>query len=235
MPGIVGVIAKIPPGERAAMLAAMLKPMLHESFYATSRLQQDELGIGVGWVCHQGSFSACLPVWNEKRDVCLIFSGEDHADKGLVDDLKSKGHIFDPGKAGYLVHLYEELGLPFLEKINGWFSGLLLDLRERKLVLFNDRYGMNRIYYHENANGFFFSSEAKSLLKILPELRRLDPQGLGEFMACGCVLQNRTLFHGISLMPGGSAWVFSPGQPVRKEAYFRKETWEEQPLLNDRD
>jgi len=69
----------------------------------------------------------------------------------------------------------------------------------------------------------------------LPELRQLDPQGLGEFMSCGCVLQNRSLFQGISLMPGGSAWVFSPGQSVRKETYFRKEAWEEQPLLNGRD
>ena len=57
----------------------------------------------------------------------------------------------------------------FLEKLNGWFSGVLLDLRAQKLVLFNDRYGVNRIYYHEDASGFYFSSEAKALLKILPE------------------------------------------------------------------
>ena len=61
----------------------------------------------------------------------------------------------------------------FLEKLNGWFSGVLLDLREQKFVLFNDRYGVNRIYYHEDSRGFYFSSEAKSLLKILPALVNL--------------------------------------------------------------
>ena len=235
MPGIAGIISRRPVGECELLVKTMAATMRHEPFYKSGFYSKDEASLAIGWTSHNGSFSDCMPAWNESRDICLIFSGEDYPDPKLVADLKSKGHAFDPGNASYLVHLYEELGLPFFEKINGWFSGLLLDLRERKVVLFNDRYGMNRIYYHENARGFYFSSEAKSLLKVLPELRRLDPQGLGEFMTCGCVLQNRTLFPGISLMPGGSAWVFSPGQPVRKEAYFRKETWEEQPLLNDRD
>ena len=45
-------------------------------------------------------------------------------------------------------------------------------------------------------------------------------------------MQNRTFFSGISLVPGGAAWTFSPGQPVRKEAYFKKETWEQQAPLS---
>ena len=63
----------------------------------------------------------------------------------------------------------QDMGRGFLERLNGWFSGILVDLREQKLVLFNDRYGVNRIYYHEDAHRFYFSSEAKSLLKMLPE------------------------------------------------------------------
>ena len=79
----------------------------------------------------------------------------------------------------------------------------------QKLVLFNDRYGVNRIYYHENADGFYFSSEAKALLKILPDTRQLNLRSLGEVLCCEAVLQNRSLFSGISLLPGGSSWVFS--------------------------
>src|SRR5258705_9754503 len=112
------------------------------------------------------------------------------------------------------------MGCALLEKLNGWFSGVLLDLRAQKLVLFNDRYGVNRIYYHEDAHRFYFSSEAKSLLKILPGTRQLNLRSLGELLSCDAVLQNRSLFSGISLLPGGSCWVFSRGQPVRKKTYF---------------
>ena len=102
----------------------------------------------------------------------------------------------------------------------------------QSVVLFNDRYGLGRIYYHENADGFYFSSEAKSLLKVLPELRQLDLTSLAETFSCGCVLQNRTLFPGISLLPGGSMWTFAQSGNIRKESYFNRRIWENQPLLS---
>src|SRR5437660_8478760 len=121
------------------------------------------------------------------------------------------------------------MGYEFLEKLNGWFSGVLLDLREQKFILFNDRYGVNRLYYREDARGFYFSSEAKALLKILPATRQLNLQSFGELLSCEAVLQNRTLFSGISLLPNGSSWVFSRGEPVKRKAYFKREALENQP------
>src|SRR5438045_8681651 len=121
--------------------------------------------------------------------------------------------------------MYEEMGCEFLEKLNCWFSGVLLDLREQKFVLFNDRYGVNRLYYHEDAHGFYFSSEAKALLKILPGTRQLNLRSLGEVLCCEAVLENRSLFSGISLLPGGSSWVFSQCEPVKKKNYFKQDEW----------
>jgi len=178
-----------------------------------------------------GSAARCRSLWNEQHDIFLAFSGDDYREQAELDQLHARGHEFDPENAGYLVHLYEEVGLKFLETINGTFRGLLVDFREPKIVLFNDRYGINRLYFHENDSGFYFSSEAKSLLKVLPDVRALDPRSFGEFFSCGCVLQNRTIFRGISLVPGGSAWTFRPGEDVRKDFYFRKEVWEQQPTL----
>ena len=195
----------------------------------------EELGLWSGWACHEGAFDDCLPIWNEKKDVCLLFSGENFTDQADIDALRMRGHEFGSDNASYLVHLYEEMGCEFLEKLNGWFSGVLLDLRERKLVLFNDRYGVNRLYYHEDASGFYFSSEAKALLKILPATRQLNLRSLGEVLCCEAVLENRSLFSGISLLPGGSSWVFSRGEPVKKKTYFKKEAWENQPELNESD
>ena len=213
----------------------MVKCMIHEPFYMDGTYINEELGLWSGWVNHQGSFADCLPIWNEKRDVCLLFSGEDFADQADIDALRMRGHEFGSDDASYIVHLYEETGCEFLTKLNGWFSGVLVDLREQKLILFNDRYGVNRIYYHENASGFYFASEAKSLLKILPATRQLNLRSLGEVLCCEAVLQNRSLFSGISLLPGGSSWIFSRGEPVKKKAYFKPETWENQPELSESD
>jgi len=131
----------------------------------------------------------------------------------------------------YVLRLYEKLGGNFVEKLNGLFSGVLIDLQQQKVWVFNDRYGCHRMYYHENADGFYFASEAKAILEIAPELRHLDDRGLAEFLFCGCVLQNRTLFRGISALPPGSAWLFIDGRAAKRQTYFRPATWEEQPTL----
>src|SRR6266540_1533119 len=225
MPGIVGIISQRRSEQYSDLVKSMAKCLMHESFYTGGTYVNEELGLWLGWVNHEGSFSDCLPIWNEKNDICLFFSGEDFADQADIDALRTRGHKFGSDDASYLVHLYEEMGCAFLEKLNGWFSGVLVDLREQKLVLFNDRYGVNRIYYHEDAGGFYFSSEAKALLKILPATRQLDLRSLGEVLSCEAVLENRSLFSGISLLPGGSSWVFSRGAPVKKKTYFKKETW----------
>jgi asparagine synthase (glutamine-hydrolysing) len=235
MPGIVGIIRAGPAAERKTMLARMVKCMMHESFYASGTLQVDALDAGVGWVCHKGSFSDCMPAWNETRDVCLIFSGEHFADVTEAQGLKAAGHHCSKSTAAYLVHLYEEYGGKFFEMLNGTFHGVVIDLRENKVVLFNDRYGLGRIYYHESPDGFYFSAEAKALLKALPQLRSLDMRSFGEFFSCGCALQNRSLFEGVSLLPPGSMWTFRRGQAVRKETYFNRETWENLPPLSAED
>ncbi len=233
MPGIVGIISQRRSEQYSDLVKSMAKCLMHESFYTGGTYVNEELGLWLGWVNHEGSFSDCLPIWNENKDICLLFSGEDFADQADIDALRTRGHKFGSDDASYLVHLYEEMGCAFLEKLNGWFSGVLVDLREQKLVLFNDRYGVNRIYYHEDAGGFYFSSEAKSLLKVLPATRQLDLRSLGEVLSCEAVLENRSLFSGISLLPGGSSWVFSRGAPVKKKTYFKKEAWESQPELSE--
>ncbi len=235
MPGIVGIVSQRPSEQYYALVKSMVKCLIHEPFYTDGTYINEELGLWSGWACHEGTFGDCLPIWNEKKDICLLFSGEDFADQADIDALRVRGHEFGSDDASYLVHLYEEMGYQFLEKLNGWFSGVLLDLREQKFILFNDRYGVNRLYYHEDSRGFYFSSEAKALLKILPGTRQLNLRSLGEVLCCEAVLENRSLFSGISLLPGGSSWVFSPGEPVKKKTYFKPEAWENQPELSEFD
>ncbi len=99
-------------------------------------------------------------------------------------------------------------------------------------MLFNDRYGMHRIYYHQAKEAFYFAAEAKAILAVRPELRRVDPRGLGEFVSCGCVLENRTLFENIKVLPAASAWTFRAGAIEQKNTFFQPREWEEQETLD---
>ena len=149
----------------------------------------------------------------------------------VVDSQRNGGSACLAGTS-HLVRLYEEKGEHFLGELNGSFAGLLIDLRKKKAILFNDRYGLGRIYYHESSDGFFFASEAEIVLAVLPGLRSFDQRSLAEFYSVGCVLQNRSLFKGVSLLPGGSQWTFHRDGRIERQRYFDPRAWEEQEPLN---
>ncbi len=230
MPGIAGIITKTQPHKNEKDIADMVSSMLHETFYSSGTYVDQDQGFYGGWICHSGSFCDCMPVWNEKKNIALLFFGENFADTESLIELKGRHHKFDSSNASYVVHLYEELGLDFLKELNGWFSGVIVDSRDGKLILFNDRYGMQKIFYHEEKDSFYFASEAKALLRVCPELRHLDMRGVGELISCECVLEYRTIFDGVFLLPAGSAWVFQKGS-VLKSTYFDPADWENQTLL----
>ena len=174
MPGIVGLITKMP--ERAEQkCSAWLVTMRHESFYETGTWSDKSLGVYVGWTARKGSFCDGMPLCSERNDAVLVFSGEEFPEPGTARRLKERGHAFETGGPSYLVHLYEE-DPTFPACLNGRFQGILADLKRERVTLFNDRYGMHRVYYHESKEAFYFAAEAKAILAVCPELRKADPQ-----------------------------------------------------------
>ena len=232
MPGITGIIS---PNESLASLAVvdgMVDAMRHESFYRTGSVHHERAGVAAGWAVHAGMFAESNPIWNAAKDVCLLLAGEEFSDPSSIAALRGTGqHPVDDAR--YLVQLYEALGPAFLDELNGTFCGLLIDLRQDLAILFNDRYGLGRVYVHEGQDALHFSSEAKSILRAVPATRQIDDRGLAEFVTCGCALQGRTLFAGVSLLPPASRWIFARGRLVRKETYFRKESFEDLPSLGE--
>jgi asparagine synthase (glutamine-hydrolysing) len=219
MPGIVGIISQKPAVECEARVQRMLASMRHEIFYKPETLCVPAMNIYCGGIALENSADQIFS--SEQKNITLIFSGECFLDSEVAT-----------GKQ--LVQLYEQFGQKFFEKLNGLFSGLLIDRRQNKAFLFNDRYSSQRIYFHESGGDFYFASEAKALLRVLPELREFDPEGVTQFLTFGSTLDWRTIFRGIQILPGGSVWAFENGN-CRKEKYFSPGTWETQPQLSARD
>src|SRR5437773_9569237 len=230
MPGLAGIISQKPPEECESLVRSMIASMKHEHFYTSGVYAAPEMGVYGGWVAHENSCAAGQVFFNEDKDIALLFSGECFVDPETRTGLRQKGHELGQAAGSWLVHLYEEESDQFFEKLNGVFSGLLVDKRRNRAFLFNDRYGLARIYFCETKDATYFASEAKALLRILPELRAFDEEGVAQFLNYGCTLEWRTLFRGVQLLPGGSLWSFGSGN-CHKRKYFSPETWESQPAL----
>jgi asparagine synthase (glutamine-hydrolysing) len=220
----------MPRDAAEAQLVAMLATMRHESFYVTGTFVDERLGVYVGWVARKGSFADSMPLRNARHNSVLVFSGEEYPQPDRISSLQHRGH-WDADRPSYLLHEYEDDPTSFPVRLNGRFHGLMIDKASRTATLFNDRYGIHRLYYHDSKEAFYFGAEAKAILKVCPPLRSLSARGLGEFLSNGCVLENRTLFEGLHVLPGASAWTFRCGLLAGRRTYFEPREWEESATL----
>jgi asparagine synthase (glutamine-hydrolysing) len=230
MPGIVGLVTRLPRARAEQQLLTMVEALRHEPFYTTGAWVDEGLGVYLGWCTRKNSFSDGMPLQNESGQITLIFSGEEFSEPRIVQRLQ-KGHEGDRKGPTYLLRHYEEES-SFPAGLNGWFQGFLVDRGRGLAMLFNDRYSMHRLYYHEANEAFYFAAEAKAILRVRPELRKSDWRGLGEFVSCGCTLENRTFFQGIGILPAAAAWSFVNGSLERKSSYFQPSEWENQEPLD---
>jgi asparagine synthase (glutamine-hydrolysing) len=232
MPGIVGLITKMPRVWAEPQLLRMVEAIRHESCYVSGTRVDESVGVYVGWMARKNSFSDGMPLANEREDAVLIFSGEEYPEPETARRAEAaQGKVQTTCGPSYLVNLYQE-DPKFPKGLNGIFHGLAADRPRGIATLFNDRYGLHRIYYHESKEAFYFAAEAKAILAVRPELGVADPKGLGEFVSCGCVLENRTIFKGIQVLPPASAWVFRNANLPQKNTYFQPEEWENQDTLD---
>lgn len=223
MPGIVGLVTAMPRELAERQLRRMVEALRHEPFYESGRWTDASLGVYAGWSAPPNRVSAALPR-DGGGDVAVLFAGEDFSE---ADAARRPDATCD---AERIRRAYEE-DPTFPAGLNGRFHGLVVDRRRRTALLFNDRYGMRRVYCHRAPDGFYFAAESKAILAVRPELGTIDSRGLGELVACGCVLENRTLFAGIDVLPAAAKWLLRDGGVVREATYFRPQEWEAQPQL----
>lgn len=216
-------------GKAPRVVRDMLNCLKPGSSGGSDSFIESNLSLAGAWTNEPGKLGNDGLIWNQTKDIGLLFLGEIFQSSNGIGEASLPDGC---AKARWMIQEYEKEGLSFLGKLNGWFAGFLIDLREQTSVLFNDRYGLGRIYYHQAPEAFYFSSQAKSLLKVLPQTRRLDERGVAEWLSCGCVLQNRTLFSNVSLLPPGSAWIFSADGRMKKTRYFDPAIWESQSPLS---
>ena len=108
MPGIVGLVTKMPREWAEPQLRRMVEAVRHESFYETGTWIDESLGVYMGWSVRKNCFSDGMTLCNERGDVVLVFSGEEFPEPGTACRLKERGHELEAEGLSYLVHLYEE-------------------------------------------------------------------------------------------------------------------------------
>src|SRR3984957_19964815 len=157
------------------------------------------------------------PIWNETRDVAVIFNGELYNYRQLRDALALCGHRFSTqSDTEIIVHAWEEWGEDCLVELRGMFAFALLDLRRRHatvpvLFLARDPLGIKPLYYTQTTDGFAFASEVRALLASGLCSKQISEDALTAYLLFGSVSEPVTLLEGVfSLPPGHKMMTYIP-------------------------
>jgi len=156
------------------------------------------------------------PIANEDGTVHVVQNGELYNFRELRAELEQAGHRFSTrSDTEVLVHLYEEHGEGFAQRLRGMFAVAIWDSRRRRLVVARDRFGIKPLYYRDESGELMFASE----LRALPR-GEVDPDALEAFLAFNSVPAPFSIFAGTHKLPAGHLLVWQDGE-TRVERYAR--------------
>lgn len=205
MCGIFGVLNREEKLPDQAVLESAIKSMAHRG--------PDNFGFyndGTAYLAHSRlkiidlTSAGNQPIANEDGTAFLIFNGEIYNYRELRSMLKKKGHRFrGDSDSEVIIHLYEDLGEKCVNRLRGMFAFAVWDKKKNRIFAARDHLGIKPLYFFENNNSFFFSSEIKAFRYLNEIPFTLDKQAVYHYLTIGSIPPPLTIIKGVrSLLPG---------------------------------
>ena len=106
----------------------------------------------------------------------IVYNGEIFNYLELRRELQAKGHEFRTGTDTEVIfHVYSEYGEQGFDRFNGMWAFAIADVPKRRVVLSRDRFSIKPLYFLRFTAVYYFASEIKQLLPLLP-MRRLNAE-----------------------------------------------------------
>lgn len=128
----------------------------------------------------------------------IVYNGEIFNYLELRRELQAKGHEFTTATdTEVILHTYSEYGEQGFDRLNGMWAFAIADIPNRRVVLSRDRFSIKPLYLLQVSDCFYFASEIKQLLPLLP-VRRLNEETMSAFLLQGLLdHSSETFFKGI--------------------------------------
>src|SRR6187397_654196 len=189
-------------------LAKMSATLVHRGPDSDGTFAEGSVGLAARRLAIIDLATGDQPIANEDGRITVVQNGELYNYRELRHELERAGHRFSThGDTEVLVHLYEEHGERFAERLRGMFAVALWDSARNRLVLARDRYGIKPLYYRESGGELAFASE----LRALPR-GEVDLDALEAFLAFNSVPGPRTIFRDVRKLQPGHVLVWENGR-----------------------
>ena len=142
------------------------------------------------------------PMVDQASGVALTFNGEIYNYIELRTELQGLGHQFHShSDTEVLLHAYLQWGEQCVDRFNGDWAFLIWDPRSESAFFARDRFAVKPLYFTHARGVFSIASEPKALLKLYPELRKVNERALYRFLKESALYDHTDCFYeGIQLL-----------------------------------
>ena len=131
-----------------------------------------------------------------------------------------------------ILHLYQLLGIKFLNFVDGMFAFILLDKTKKQLIAARDRAGKKPLYYYRDVQKIIFASELNCLKSILP--LEIEDRNMSQFLRLGFFYKNATPYKNVEELEGGTYLIVDINTlDIQKEKWWNINTFYTTPCKDD--
>ncbi|MGA8307826.1 MAG: asparagine synthase (glutamine-hydrolyzing) [Candidatus Acidiferrales bacterium] len=210
---------------RRGDLEAMTRSIVHRGPDDEGYFIAGPLGLGFRRLSIIDLAGGHQPMSDQDESVWVVFNGEIYNFPELKRELQSRGHIFRTNSdTEVIIHGYRQWGDDVLNRLNGMFGLAIWDVREKRLVVARDPFGIKLIYYRIDEGSLYFGSEVRPTLATTSGRTEIDTTSLNLFLRYRFTPSPYTIFKGVrKLAPGTKLTVQNGVCEVSRWYKFRPE------------
>ena len=213
MCGICGMLNTNGKPADLTLLKDMMGLMRHRGPDDEGIYKYKNMGMGIRRLSVIDLSTGHQPISNEDESIWVMQNGEIYNYQEVRYETESKGHVYKTkSDTEVIVHLYEEYGEEFVDKLNGMFSIALWDERQEKLILVRDRFGIKPLFYFFDGHKLLFSSEIKAILSDPTINREINPTALNQYLTYKFVPAPLTMLKDITKLLPAHMLIYAQGK-----------------------
>ncbi|MDK9701968.1 MAG: asparagine synthase (glutamine-hydrolyzing) [Sulfuritalea sp.] len=161
------------------------------------------------------------PMTADRDRLAMVYNGEIYNFVSLRRELEAAGHAFATrSDSEVLLTGYLHWGEAVVERLDGMFAFAIRDAQDGSIFLARDRLGIKPLFWGEHAGGLVAASTLAPFFVLKNFPRRLDAEGLRDYLAFQTPLAPHTLARDIRALPPGTCLRWKAGSRAKPRRWW---------------
>ncbi len=222
MPGLFGIVTQNPDINLKEKLERGFSRLLRQSWHQA----ETYLGPGVGIVSVQrATHLSGGDLWvSDDGQLIVAIDGELYgvSPATTIEDTPQPPLFPASRCAAYIAALYCRYGEHWVEYVRGAFAVTIIDLAQRQILLFTDRFGFRPLAYALLGDAFVLGSTMAAFTTAWPEIGwQLDWDAVADWFTFEHVLGEKTFLAQVKLLPNAACLCYD----LKTNAIHLKQYW----------